>query len=193
MTDPEFFTPAEIDRLIRGEPISHLSPWATGDERLVDDCLRAACDAITVSTGSKSKVEWEHYGSGYASYVDAWFYKETTNFDVRTPTGHGHEHTGLVVLLSRLSPYVVFMEGERRWHASGAGSSYMPSFEAVDQLETPGVMALAQQVQALLEQRGLLRVTKAQLAALLTSDLRVPTILTDGPFRHFDALIHWED
>jgi hypothetical protein len=192
MQESVLLTPAEVERLLSGKAISDRDPWVTGDERCVDDYLRSVCSAVTASTGSVSKVEWDHYGSGYASYVDAWFYKDAAAFDVRNPTRYGHEHTGLVVLMSRLSPYVVFMEGEQHWHAHG-GSSYLPAFDAVDQLKTPAVAELAQQVQPVLERYGLVRIAKERLGAPLSSELRVPTILTDGSFRQFDALFHWED
>ena len=192
MNDLEFFTPAQVERLIRGVAISDREPWASGDERLIDDHLRTTCSAVTASTGTESTVELHHHGSGYASYVDAWFYRDSADFAVRSPLGFEHEHTGLVILLSRLSPYFVFMEGERRWHAQGA-SSYLPAFDAVDKLETPAVVELAKSVQPVLERHGMLRLSKDQLSLPLAPDLRAPTILADGPFRQFDALFHWED
>jgi hypothetical protein len=192
MDETTLLTAAQVETLIRGQPISDRDPWATGDEPLVDAFLRTVCDAICRLTGSESKVAWDHYGSGYASFVDAWFYKDTADFDPRQPVQHGHGYTGLVVLLSRLSPHVVFMEGERHWHGQGS-SSYLPAFAAIDQFESPGVIALAQQVQPILERHGLVRLTRDALATPLPPDLAVPTILSDEPFTQFDAMFHWED
>jgi hypothetical protein len=192
MIDQALLTSIEVERLLQGKSISDREPWAAECLGQVDDYLRRVCDEISESTGAASKVEWDHYGSGYASFVDAWFYKDTPDFDVREPMRHGHEHTGLVVLLSRLSPFVVFMEGERRWHGHGA-SSYLPALEAVDQLETPAVATLALQVELVLQRHGLVRAKKSRLDSALDPGLRVPTILTDGPFTQFDALFYWED
>jgi hypothetical protein len=182
----------EIERLITQQAISNRHPWATFDQHLIEGHLKHACAAVIRATGTKSKVEWEHYGSGYASFVDAWFYKSAPEFNVKRPVQHGEEHIGLIVLLSRLSPYFVFMEGEKHWHVHG-GSSYLPEFSMIDRLENQAVALLAQQVQPVLEHQGFIRVHREQLAEALTSKLRVPTVLTDRDFTLFDALFYWED
>jgi hypothetical protein len=165
----------------------------TNDVQLIEDHLKGACAAVTRATGSESRVEWGHYGSGYASFVDAWFYKTTPDFDVKQPIRHYEGHIGLVVLLSRLSPYFAFMESEKHWHAHGGSSSYLPAFAMLDKLETKGVSLLARQVQPVLESCGFVRALREQLCEPLPSGLQVPTILADGGFTQFDALFYWED
>jgi hypothetical protein len=182
----------EIERLLSQQTISERHPWVTNDERLIEAHLKGACAAVIRATRSESRIEWGHYGSGYASFVDAWFYKTTSDFNVKRPIPHSEGHTGLVVLFSRLSPYFVFMEGEKSWHASG-GSSYLPVFDMLDKLETEGVSLLAQQVQPVLESCGLIRAVREQLSEPLPSGARVPTILTGRGFTQFDALFYWED
>jgi hypothetical protein len=182
----------EIERLLAQQAISERHPWVTNEERLIDAHLKGACAAMTRATRSESRVEWGHYGSGYASYVDAWLYKTTPDFNVKQPIHDAEGHIGLVVLLSRLSPYFVFMEGEKRWHASG-GSSYLPEFGMLDNLEAESVSLLARQVQPVLESHGLVRALREQLSEPLPEGLRVSTILTDRGFTQFDALFYWED
>ena len=111
-----------------------------------------------------SRTELDHYGSGYASFVDAWFFRRDWSF--RRPGGR-HEHF--------------------------TGSSYLPSFDNVDAFRTPAVRTLARQVEDWLEPRGYGRLEKADLAGYLPEGVVVPTILEDAPFRDFDALFHWED
>jgi hypothetical protein len=182
----------EMESLLSQQTISERHPWVTNDVRLIEAHLRDACAAVTRATRSESRVEWGHYGSGYASFVDAWFYKTTSDFNAKQPIRHGEGHTGLVVLLSRLSPYFVFMEGEKRWHAHG-GSSYLPEFAMLDGLETESVSLLARQAQPVLESCGLIRAVREQLSEPLPSGLRVPTILADRGFTQFDALFYWKD
>jgi hypothetical protein len=182
----------EIESLLSQQTISERHPWVIHDVRLIEAHLMGACAAVTRATRSESRVEWGHYGSGYASFVDAWFYKTTSDFNVKQPIPHWEGHTGLVVLLSRLSPYFVFMEGEKRWHADD-GSSYLPEFAMLDKLETKSVSLLARQIQPVLESCGLIRAVRGQLSEPLPSGQRVPTILTDRGFTQFDALFYWED
>lgn len=178
--------------MLSQQSISDQNPWSTSDDKLVEGNLKAACAAVIRATGAKSRVEWGHYGSGYASFVDAWFYKATPEFNVERPIHQGEEHTGLIVLLSRLSPYFVFMEGEKRWHTEGS-SSYLPEFGMLDRLKTAGVVQLAPKVQSVLESHGLFRVMKEQLEESLMPGLRVPTVMADRGFTQFDALFYWED
>ncbi|MEL0577573.1 hypothetical protein AACK17_03315 [Pectobacterium punjabense] len=185
----------EITRLLLhpvSQCISDEYPWVSNDETLIDKHFKGVCAQVMRLTNTQSRIEWNHYGSGYASFVDAWFYKNTPDFDVKRPLRCGEEHTGLTVLLSRLSPYFVFMESEKNWHARG-GSQALPELEMLDRLETPAVIALSQQVQSELEKCGLIRAYKVQLTARLPTGTRVPTVLTDRGFTQFDALFHWED
>ena len=185
-------SPQAIARLLAQQPITQRQPWASGDERLVEEYLRRVGIAVEKETQTHSRIEWDDYGSGYASFVDAWFYRTTPEFDVERSYRHGEAHVGLVVLLSRLSPYFVFMEGEKHWHAHG-GSSYLPDFDMLDRLQTPAVASLAQQVQRVLESNGLERVLREQLEAPLAPGTHVPTNLADDGFTQFDALFHWLD
>jgi hypothetical protein len=73
------------------------------------------------------------------------------------------------------------------------GSHYLPEFNMLDRFETQAVAILAQQVQPILEDQGLVRVAKEQLEEPLVRGLHVPTILTDRGYTQFDALFYWED
>ncbi|WP_174868405.1 hypothetical protein [Pectobacterium polaris] len=187
-------SPHEISCLLQpvAQCISDEYPWVSNDEQAIEKHFKGVCAQVMRLTNTKSRIEWNHYGSGYASFIDAWFYKNTLDFDVKRPLCHGEEHTGLTVLLSRLSPYFVFMESEKNWHAQG-GSQALPELGMIDRLETPAVIALSQQVQSELEKCGLVRAYKEQLTSLLPTGTRVPTVLTDRGFTQFDALFHWED
>jgi hypothetical protein len=183
---------AQIDQLQLQKPISELHPWATADESAVEGYLKAACAAVSRGTRAESKIDWVHYGSGYASFVDAWFYEPTAEFNVKNPIRYGREHVGLVVLLSRLSPYFVFMEGEKHWHAHG-GSSYLPAFDMLDDLKNAGVLRLAREIQPILEHHGLVRAYRTELAEPLPAGIKMPTNLADRGYTQFDALFYWED
>jgi hypothetical protein len=188
----QLLTQSEIECLLSQRCISQVQPWVTNDARLIEKHLADACAATARETTTQSRIEWNHYGSGYASFVDAWFYRNTSEFNVQQPGEQGEAHTGLVVLFSRLSPYFVFLEGEKRWHGAG-GSSYLPAFGMLDQLKTQGVSLLAKSVQPILERCGLIRAYYRQLSEPLPADIPVPTILTDDGFTQFDALFYWED
>lgn len=182
----------QIEALLSQRSISDLYPWNTENEEAVSGFYKMVCADICRATGVLSRNEWDHYGSGYASYIDAWFYKTSPEFNVEKPLCYGNEHKGLVVLLSRLSPFFVFMEAEKSWHTQG-GSGYLPESEMIDRLPTKAIAALADQVQPILESYGLIRAPREALTQPLPPTLRVPTVLTDRAFLLFDALFYWED
>ncbi|WKB53089.1 hypothetical protein [Eleftheria terrae] len=183
---------SSIQMLIHQQPISDRHPWASGDPMAVEAHLKATCAAVSRSTRALSRIEWNHYGSGYASFIDAWFYKRDPGFDVKKRSGYQEEHTGLVVLFSRLSPYCVFMEGEKRWDQRGT-VSYMPEFDMVDRITTPAVAKLSEEVQPVLESFGLIRVGRSELHEPLSAGVHVATNLATHGLSQFDALFHWED
>ena len=196
MSQPPFLSENEIHRLLSQQAIMGEYPWMSEDQKMVESHFKRTLAEVTRSTKTESRVEWDHYGSGYASFVDVWLYKATPEFRCRTfkrkmlPGEEGY--TGLVILLSRLSPCFVFMEGEKQWHPRGS-SSYMPDLDRLDRLETPAVATLAEQVQPILERHALIRVSRAQLETPLAAGIHPPTILTDRGFTQFDALFYWED
>ena len=182
----------QIDDLLRQQSISDIHPWSSNDSDAIDAYYKTVCAELTRRTGTSSKIEWNHYGSGYASYIDAWIYKPTPDFSVDYPGKQGEAYEGLCILLSRLSPYFVFLQGTKTWKERG-GSSYMPAYEAVDHLTHPSVISLAAKAQEVLTSFGLIRASKNDLGSPINPSIRVPTNLSDGPFIEFDALYHWED
>ena len=181
-------TEKEINRLLDQKPITKERPWSTGDEQAIDKNIEAIVVKLCKKHDVLDKTEYEHYGSGYASFVDCWLYRPDDEFRFEK----GNCFWGLVVLFSRLSKYFVLGEGQKTWH-KGSGSSYVPSFEFVDVFTQNSTKTLERLIFHTLERQGLVRLHANDLAKFLRTDIRVPTILSDPPWRHFDALFYWED
>ena len=140
----------------------------------------------------KSRVEWDSYGQGYASYVDAWFYQDNAGFRLSPPVAGAMNFTGLYVLLCRLAPYYVMGQGAKSW-TDGSGSSYLPHFSGVDQFPTQAVKDLAVKADTFLASRGLVRLGNAEVAEELPPEFHFDSNHTDGKPRLFDALFFWND
>jgi hypothetical protein len=183
---------SDIEALLDGKTIGDAYPWNTGEPDLIEGHYKLVCAAIERSCGVRSRIEWNHYGSGYASFVDAWFYRPDAGFAPTRPTGYEQEYVGLVVLLSRLSPYFSFSEGGKGWSANRA-HSYLPCLEAIDRLTVPSVRALAQNCATILVAHGLRRLHAEALGHPLPSGATVATNLSDHAHTYFDALFNWDD
>jgi hypothetical protein len=182
------FKHEEIVNLLQGNPIGSFLPFDSHDEQTI----KAFYEPIIVaaeSLGVASRVEWNHYGSGYASFVDAWFYKTDQSGRLSNFSDH---HIGIWVLLSRTTRYFVIGQGEKTWSPKG-GSSYLPCFDSMDDIDHPAIASLAPMLTEHFTNAGLIRLRREHLAEPLDPSYGVPGILSGPPFYHFDALFHWED
>lgn len=184
------FNDSEIADLLEARSISYLDPWKGNDEGKIDSFYKRVVKDVEKGAKVMSRIEWDHYGSGYASFVDAWFYREDDAFAVEAYQEVAYE--GVAVLLSRLSPFFVMGQGVKSWHDKG-GSSYMPALGFVDEFANDAVRELSSKIESLLEGHGLKRLSRAELEEPLSESLEVPTILSSPPFTEFDALFYWED
>ena len=185
-----FFDDAEIAQLLAGKPVRGPLPFDPADVRSLQRFYAGLVERIERERGLLARVDWNHYGSGYASFVEAWFYPPDGS---ARQSRRGEDHVGLVVLFSRLSRFFVLGEDEKTWSNDGSGSGCLPNFRSVDDITHPTIRPHVAPVTALLTAAGLQRLHRQDLAALLPEACPVPTILTDQPFRQFDALFHWED
>lgn len=178
---------SEIEALLGQRSITDQWPWCEG-EMAVEKNVKDIVAELRRSLAILERTEYGHYGSGYASFIDCWLYRETPEFRA------GEDgHWGLVILFSRLSNFYVFGEGEKSGRPGGGGSSYLPGFPFVDDTRQPAVRSLVERVESILKSRGLVRLRQADLSPTLPPRFSPPTILSEAPWRLFDALFYWED
>lgn len=182
------FTDDQITALLHGRSISQQPPWDTDQEEVIDQHVRSIVERVCRKLQVLDRGEFNHYGSGYASYVDVWFYRDEEAFRF----AEGNCYFGIVVLFSRLTPTFVLGEGRKTWRDNSA-SSYLPSFDMVDRFTHPAVQELEQPIERALQAAGLQRLRAEDLATPLPAHFDVPSILGDAPWRTFDALFHWMD
>lgn len=187
-----FFQEADLARLIRCEPVGGPLPFDPADDGSILRFYEPLVLAIEREHGLRSRGEWNHFGSGYASFIEVWFYPADGRTRLRAFNVGDERHAGLVVLLSRLSCYFALAEGEKSWSTNG-GSGSLPNFEGVDSITHPKLLPFVAPVTSTLTAAGLRRLSRGELAAFLPAEVSVPTILSDPPFRQFDALFYWED
>lgn len=178
----------KIQTLLKLNRICEDWPWSTDDDRVIDDHLKAVVVSVCAACDLQDRSEFDDYGSGYASFVDVWLYRDHDVFRF----DKGNCFWGLVLLFSRLSNCYVIGQGQKIWHEQG-GSSYLPSFEFVDDVRQPALLAIVEDVCRVVDSKGFRRLRKEELSETLAEHVDIPTILGDPPFRHFDALFFWAD
>lgn len=94
-------TKDQVTRLLEGKSITDQEPWCTENDAVVNAFYQEVVDGICKSFSLRSRVVFDDYGSGYASFVEVWLYQDSDLFRL----GPGNHFIGLVVLLSQLSPF----------------------------------------------------------------------------------------
>jgi len=97
-------SPTNVAALLERNPISDREPWSANDFRNVERFYRDIVkDCERRHPGLKSRNEFGSYGSGYASFFDAWFYIESAPFQGTSHKGrHKAHYVGVFVLFSIL-------------------------------------------------------------------------------------------
>lgn len=192
MSSGPLFTREQLETLLSEQSITPLHPWASNDEEEVTRFYRGVCEHLARALGAEVQIMADHYGSGTASFVDAWFYRTTPDFVPDPPPRSGESYVGLAVILSRFAPYYVLMQGEKSWYEGGAGL-YQPYYDAVDRFSRDAVSGFIPEAESILHGYGLQRLHREELGNHIPPELQVPTILGEPPYTEFDALFYWED
>lgn len=182
------FSAEQIEAVIAGKPITDMPPWSLQDDTAVEKFVVNICENLSCNFGLNYKVDLDRSGSGYVSFIDAWFYRESDEFRYASS---GHYYRGFVVLFSKLSNFFVFGEGDKSWDNT-SGSSYVPEFEMVDKFTRSCNKQLEKPIEEYLSASGLSRLFAHELSDILVG-YEVKTILADEPLREFDALFYWEE
>ena len=165
--------------LIGGPKFEHLYPDILRD---MERKLKLEC-----------RIEWDSFGQGYASFVDAFVYQDKPEFRLKFVDKDSHHFAGAHILLCRLAPYYVLGQGSKAWKARGGGGGSLLSFSGVDVFPIQAVEQLTEKVTNFLSTQQLVRLRKADVAEQLPAELQFDSNLIDEKHRLFDALFFWND
>lgn len=182
------FTNEQLRDLVAGRPIGSDWPYSGGSKADIEKHLRHAV-AMLRSTGVlEVDADFNHYGSGYASYVHV--FGEKTNGQSRTRRGGTNWIDGIAVYLSRLTPFAIYGKERRTRHTSGGSRAYVDA-DGVYSLPVGDWLQQAETIQKVLQEIGFVFPSREELLERLPFDLKIPTVLGD---KHvYDAIFYWED
>lgn len=182
---------SQLRMLIAGQPFGDFPPYQQGDQEGIEGYLRRIVAGLTRSKLIEVEAIFNHYGSGYASYVDIFCYK-------RKGLSTRHEKgvkwiNGITVYLSRLAPFSAWGPGERTRHETGGSSDYLEG-RKVGELPPGDWAAEVNEITTkLVTEYGITIPSREELVQRLPFKAIIPTILGDPPYTVFDALFYWED
>ena len=186
------FTNEEIKRIIEMKTVGNFYPYDVkeNDEKAIDDYLRQVVGSLARVNNLTYEADFNHYGSGYASYVDCFCWKRdgsSTKIEDREQS-----IDGIRIYLSRLAPIAVFGEGLVTKHTNGGSSDFL-SNTTVGTLPPGDWNIQIQGIRKQLESFNFQILEREYLNQFLPFKATIPTIMSDPPYRLFDAFFYWED
>ena len=191
------FTDDQLKQMIRRETISAQYPYSEQDDDVLVDYIKPMLAEMT-----RAKIyytmEANHFGSGYASYIQLMCY--TDDFVTVTEENGEREEDrrGLFVLISRLAPVVAIVNDAwqyRRFNKNGedcGGGGTMVDFPEL--LIDDKYKQLANDLTRLLMKYHFTILQMQDVNKPLPFDEKIRTLSRpQGQYLVWDAVFYWED
>lgn len=108
------FTNEQLQNLIEGKIIGQQFPYDTYSEEEIEPHIRRLFYRINRIPNLVCEAEWNHFGSGYASFVEFFCYRKE---DVTLFEEKGNRRTlitkGIIIDVCRLAPVAIMGEDDR--------------------------------------------------------------------------------
>jgi hypothetical protein len=179
---------SQLRTLIAGKSVGDRWPYFGGTDADIENHLHRVVDALRSTGLLEIDADFDHYGSGYASYVHVSCEKRGGGSRARRDNADRIE--GLAIYLSRLTPLAVYGSEERYISAAGGSRGFIdvPTLYSVPSGDWQVEIAA---IRRTLESLGFTFPPRDQLAEPLPFEADIPTILDD--VHVYGAIFYWED
>ncbi|MFD1607068.1 hypothetical protein [Oceanobacillus luteolus] len=195
------FTKEELKQVISGEAIGHVFPYHTNNPQEIEAHIRRLFYHLKRIPNLIIEAEWDHFGSGYASFVELYCYrKEDVTVLEEWRDIQEIQINGMIINVCRLAPVVIMGEDERsRKYRKSTGEVLSGGsgtlLDGLHRLQlTEKFKCLEQQIIQTLEEFDYQVLD--QKVAELPLDFRtsIATLYRDSrEYKVMDALFYWED
>ncbi|MER1998216.1 MAG: hypothetical protein ABS882_00460 [Lysinibacillus sp.] len=193
------FSNDELKAMIEGQVISDQYPYSEQSEEALKNYLKAL-QAELKREKLQCEVEADHFGSGYASYMQ-WFVYEQSGIEItEDPWKRTVDIQGLHILISRLAPVIVIGNGTQSSTYLREADAYLSGAQSVfsepeDINVSTEFQALAQKLERLFMKYHFTILRQEDLQVPLPFVADIPTIWRDKhePYLLFDTVFYWED
>ncbi|MGG0720266.1 hypothetical protein ABE096_22200 [Robertmurraya massiliosenegalensis] len=195
------FTNEQLQDLIAGKAIGDKFPYDTGNEQEIEAHIRRLFHRINRIPHIICEAEWNHFGSGYASFVEFFCYTKNNVTVESEKYGIRKEKTeGIIIDICRLAPVAIMGEDDRsktiRIESNEVLSGgYGSIISASNQLYLREEFhELGRQLKLALEEYEYALLDFELISAPLPFRAEIPTIYKEpGDYIIMDAIFYWED
>ena len=198
------FTNEQLQKMISKEPIGDMYPYNTKDREQIESYIQELVDTLNRSETLKCEAMFDHYGSGYASYVDLFCYKRNEKRKIKEDNEEVTIYLeGLVIYISRLAPVAIIgqdnLRSKTRFNTEefkdGLFSSFCMMCEPEEMIDespkfmTDGYLEIKQK----LADAGYSILHKEYLSQPLPFKTEIQTSTDPSQYKVFDAIFYWMD
>lgn len=195
------FSEVQLRQLIAGEVIGEEYPYCTKNEDDILNHMRQLYYEFSRMHNIVCEAEWNHFGSGYASYVEMFLYnKKNVHVSINEKAKQRKEvRNGVVINISRLAPVAIIGDDKRYSTYSikteeYIGGGYYPLAKASDIKVSEELRPLAEKMRDIVQRYGYTLLGEKELILPLPFKANIPTIFTQPrDYTIFDAVFYWMD
>lgn len=191
------FTNEQLMAMIHKEKISEQYPYSENDDEVLLDYLKPLL-ADLKRVKIRYTMESDHFGSGYASYIQLFCYTDDFLTISENRGFRIEKRQGLHVLISRLSPVIAICNG---WEMIEYDETSTENSRGETMVDHPDGLNIVQELKPL--RNYLVRlfmkyhftiVQKEDVNKPLPFDAKIQTLSRpQGQYLMWDAVFYWED
>lgn len=195
------FSDEQLQAMIDGKIVGEKFPYDTKNEREIEAHIRRLFHRINRIPNVVCEAEWNHFGSGYASFVELFCYQKEDLVVLEEKHGHREiKMNGLIVDISRLASVAIMGDDERyktihietNEYRGGAYGSLLGGPKLIGVSER--YQTFGEALKQILEEFDFEVVEPQEMNQLLSFKTKIPTIYRESrDYTVADAIFYWED
>lgn len=199
--DRYMFSNEELQQMIDGKSIGHQYPYNTNNEQEIEAHIRRLFYRLIRIPNLIIEAEWDHFGSGYASFVELFCYqKENVLIVKKINDMQKLEIHGIIIDVCRLAPVVIMGEDERfktidmitNKEISGGYGTLLDGPIRLHLSEK--LLPLERELKLALDEFKYEVLDENTVSQPLSFQTNIPTLYRASPaYKVMDALFYWED
>ncbi|WP_456279105.1 hypothetical protein [Bacillus sp. AK128] len=201
------FTNEQLKAIISEEPIGETFPYNTKDKNEIEKHIKNLFCTLNRSESFKCEAIFDHYGSGYASYVDLFCYRRDGSSKlsekyIEKDSLTSIQFEGLVIYISRLAPVAIIGKDERYKYIIDNDKIKDEFFGAMSMISKPEdvldepphfMVDEFREIKQLLNHKGYTILNKQYLSQNLPFKTKIATLTEPRQYKVFDAIFYWMD
>lgn len=195
------FSNEQLQTVIDGGTVGDQFPYDTNNEQEIEAHIRRLYHRLNRIPNLTIEAEWNHFGSGYASFVEFFCYLKDHLLVAKEKNGERElEIDGIIIDICRLAPVVIMGEGKRYKIIEFAtneevGGAYGSLLDDPSRLKIDvKFKAIERQMKQALEEFNYENLEEDIVKQPLSFKTKIPTLYREPQaYKVMDALFYWED